>query len=139
MIAADILAALPVLRAEAEALMLDTGKALRPTGTTYDPAADGGNGATVTTYDDLFASKCKVNTRNLVAREAEVGGRTSTSIRMELHLPAGSDPLRENDVWEFTAVHPLSLTTVGQRLRVVGPVAGTLKTAARYEVEAVVS
>lgn len=126
-------------RRAAESLMLDAGKALRPTGTTYDPTADDGNGATVTTFDDLFASKCKVNTRNLVARDAEVGGRTSTSIRLELHLPADSAALQEDDVWEFTAVHPLSLTRVGQRVRVVGPVAGTLKTAARYEVEQVVS
>lgn len=119
--------------------MLDTGRALRPAGTTYDPAADGGNGATVTTYDELFTSKCKVNTRNLVARDTEVGDRTSTSVRMELHLPADSARLRGGDVWEFTAVHSLSLTRVGQRVRIVGPVGGTFKTAARYEVEEVVS
>ena len=126
-------------RRAAEALMLDTGKALRPTGTTYDPEADNGNGAEVTTFDDLFESRCKAQTRNLVARDSEVGGRTSTSVRMELHLPADSDPLTVGDLWEFTAVHPLSLSKFGQRVRVVGPVGGTLKTAARYEVEEVVS
>lgn len=119
--------------------MLDAGKALRPTGTTYDPTADNGNGADVATFDDLFATKCKVQTRNLVARDAEVGGRTSTSVRMELHLPADSPALQVDDLWEFTAAHPMSLTRVGQQVRIVGPVGGTLKTAARYEVEEVVS
>ena len=127
-------------RAEAEALMLDTGKALRPTGTTtYDPAADGGNGADVQVTVDLFTSRCKVQTRNVQARQSEVGGRTSTSVTTELHLPADSAPLLVGDLFEFTTVHPLSLSRVGQRVRVLGPVAGTLKTAARYEVEEIVA
>lgn len=112
--------------------MLDAGKALRPSGDTYydkvtQTERDAG--------DLLFESRCKVQTRALQARESEVGGRTSTSTRMELHLPANSPALEVNDLWELTAVHPLSLSRVTQRLRIVGTVAGTLKTAARYEVE----
>lgn len=123
-------------RRAAEALMLDEGKALRPTGgTTYDPVTQ----TEVEAADELFISRCKTQARNLQARDSEVGGRTSTSVRTELHLPADSPALKPGDLWEFTAAHPLSLTRVGQRVRVAGPVAGTLKTAARYEVEEVVS
>lgn len=121
-------------RVAAEKLMLDTGKALRPTGD-YEYV----DGEEVLAPSELFTTVCKVQTRNLVAREAEVGGRTSTTVRTELHLPADSDPLTAGDLWEITAVHPMSLSVVGQRLRVLAPVAGTLKTARRYEVEEVVS
>lgn len=127
-------------RAAAESLMLDTGKALRPTGGyVYDPDANNGEGGDVLATTDLFTSKGKAQTRNLVAREAEVGGRTAVSVRTELHLPADTEPLQVDDLWEWTAVHDLSLAVVGQRLRVLGPVTGSLKTARRYEVEQVVS
>jgi hypothetical protein len=123
-------------RRAAEALMIDTGTAKRPTGgLVYDPEAD----TEVEAIEDLFTSACKVQTRDLVAREGEVGGRTSVSVRTELHLPASTDALVVGDVFELTAVHALSLGVVGQRLRVVGPVAGSLKTARRYEVEEAVS
>lgn len=127
-------------RRAAESLMLDAGKALRPTGSEeYDPDADGGQGANVPMFDDLFESKCKVQTRALVAQEVEVGGRTSTSVRTELHLPADTAPLTVGDVWEITVAHPVSLAIVGQRLRVTAPTAGSLKTARRYVVEEVLS
>ena len=131
---------LPFLRAEAEALMVDTGTALRPTGGyVYDPNANGGTGGEVLATETLFSGPCKVQTRTLQAQAAEVGGRTAVTVRMELHLPADSPALTTGDLWEFTAVHPLSLARVGQQVRVVAPVAGTFKTAARYEVEEVVS
>ena len=117
--------------------MLDTGKALRPTGgTTYDSEQQ----ADVAAYADLFGpTRCKIQTRNIQAGESEVGGRTAITVRTELHLPADTAPLAVGDVWEITAAHALSLSTVGQRLRVIAPVAGTFKTARRYEVEEVVS
>ena len=140
MLADDVAWALPQLRREAEALMVDAGKALRPTGGyVYDPNANGGTGGDVLATDELFTSRCKVQTRNVMARESEVGGRTSTTVRMEIHLPADTAPLTVGDLWEFTAVSPLSLATIGQQVRVIAPVAGTFKTAARYEVEEVVS
>lgn len=129
---------LPQSRGDAERLMLDTGKALRPIGggMVYDKILQ----RDVEPTEGLFGPvRCKVQTRNVQARESEVGGRTSTAIRLELHLPADSPAMEVGDLWEFTAAHPLSLTRVGQRVRVVGPVAGTLKTAARYEVEEVLS
>ena len=134
MLAHDIVAALPEMRAQAESLMLDTGKALRPTGG-YEYV----DGEDVLATDDLFTSRCKIQTRTIQARESEVGGRTAVTVRTELHLPADTPPMVAGDLWEFTAVDPLSLATVGQRVRVLAPVAGTLKTARRYEVEQVVA
>ena len=133
-IRAAIEAELPRLRSEAESLMLDTGKALRPTEgwTVVD-------GIEVQATDDLFTSACKIQTRTLQAREAEVGGRTAVEVRTELHLPASTAPLAVGDLWEMTAAHALSLAVVGARYRVTAPVDGTLKTARRYEVERVVS
>lgn len=122
-------------RRAAESLMLDTGKALRPTGGTYydkttqTERLDG---------DDLFVSRCKVQ-EGLGATDSEVGGRTATEIRPRLHLPASTPPLAAGDVWEMTAVDPLSLEVVGARYRVIAPAVGSLKTARRYEVEAVIS
>jgi hypothetical protein len=126
-------------RAAAERMMLDAGQALRPTGEweTVDIGLEDDVEVEVTQH--LFDSRCKVQTREVQARESEVGGRTAVEVRMELHLPADTPPLAVGDVWEFTAAHPLSLSTVGQRLRVTSPVAGTLKTARRYSVEEVVT
>lgn len=123
----------------AERQMLDSGTAKRPTGGyAYDPDANGGTGGDVEATSDLFSSACKIQNRNLVAREAEVGDRTAVTVRTELHLPIDSAPLARRDVWEITAVHERSVATVGERFRVIAPVDGTLKTARRYEVERVV-
>lgn len=122
-------------RAAAESLMLDEGRARRPTGRAYDLAQQ----TEVETYDDLFTSRCKLQSRVLVARESEAGGRTVTSVRVELHLPIDTDPLTVGDVWEMTAVNSLSSGVVGHRFRIQGPHEKTLPTARRYDVEAVIS
>lgn len=122
-------------RMAAEATMLDTGKALRPTG---GWTVVGGIEVPATT--NLFSSvACKVQTRDVQAVESEVAGRTAVEVRTELHLPASSAPLAVGDLWEITAVHALSFAVVGARYRVTAPVAGTLKTARRYQVEQEVS
>lgn len=123
-------------RAEAEALMLDTGKALRPTGgRTYDPGTQTEGDA----FTDLDSGPCKIQDRGLVATQAEVGERTSVSARLSLHRPVASTALRVGDVWEMTAASSMSLSSVGDRFRVVGIAPGTIKTARRYEVEVVLS
>lgn len=124
-------------RAAAERLMLDTGKALRPTGgTVYDPATQ----SSVAAADDLFTdTPCKLQSRGLVSADNEVGDRTATTIRVELHLPADSDPLTTGDLWEITDVSDLSMATVGDRYRVTAPIAKSIATARRYEVERVVT
>jgi hypothetical protein len=87
-------------RTAAERTMLDTGTAKRPTGgSTYNPATQ----ASVTAYADLFTdTPCKLQARGLVSTINEVGDRSATTIRVELHLPASTDPLTTGDVWEIT-------------------------------------
>lgn len=128
-------AELATARVDAEALMLDAGTARRPDGTAYDDEQQ----AEVTTYGDLFSSPCKLQARNVAALVEEVGGRTATTVRLELHLPVDTDPLTVGDVWEMTAVADLSSAVVGARYRVSAPIAKTYLTARRYEVEEVVS
>lgn len=130
-------AALEAGRRAAEALMLDEGRALRPIGQEYDPAQQ----AQVTTYDPDFGftSRCKLQSRVLVAQEAQAGGRTVTTARLELHLPIDTEPLTTGDVWELTARDPQSSAAVGHRFRVQGPHEKTMATARRYDIEAVVS
>jgi hypothetical protein len=130
----SITAHLPRFRARAEGFMLDAGTAARPTGDgtpQYDPVEQ----EEVIPTDDLFDSVCKIQSRDVVPREAEVGGRTQTTIRLELHLPADTDELLVGDVFTITAAHELSLAEAGFRYRVLAPVDGTLKTSRRYEVE----
>ena len=131
-IVSAITAELPYLRAEAEALMLDRGTASRPTGAgkVYNPTSGNDEEAT----DTLFSSKCKIQSRNLVSREVEVGERTSVSVRTELHLPASSAPLTVGDLFTVTRPHALSTVAVGTVFRVTGPVGKSLATARRYEV-----
>lgn len=120
---------------EAESLMLDVGTAKRPTGRAYDPEQQ----AEVDTFDDLFTSPCKIQARNVAPLEQEVGGRTATTVRLELHLPVSSAPLATGDVWTVDVPHALSSVPVGASFRVVAPVGKTLMTARRYEVEEVVA
>lgn len=134
-------AELPYLRAEAEALMLDAGTAKRPTGGYVYV-----DGVEVEATEDLFSVPateggpgCKIQNRNLVARESEVGGRTSVSTRTELHLPVSSAPLTAGDLFTVTTPHALSTVAAGTTYRVTAPVGKTLATARRYEVEQVVS
>jgi hypothetical protein len=135
-ILAAVQAEMPRWRIEAEALMLDAGQATRPTGGfEYDPDSD----SDVEAADDLFDSACKIQSRNVQPTSAEVGGRTSVTVRTELHLPVDTDPLTAGDVWTVTAVHALSTVENGTAYRVLAPVGKTLGTARRYEVEQVVS
>ena len=128
----DVLGELPALRQHAESLMLDAGSASRPTG---GHAYNSGSQSEGQAATPLFSSPCKIQARNLVAREAEVGGRTATSVRLELHLPADTDPLQTGDLWTIDTAHELSLAVEDAVYRVLAPVDGTLKTARRYEVE----
>lgn len=133
-ILAAIKGELPFLRAEAEALMLDAGTAKRPNGGWVVV-----DGKEVEAIDDLFDSICKIQSRSLAVQNDEVGGRTATTVRLELHLPASTAPLTVGDLFELTRLHAMSTADLNARYRVLGPVGKTWATARRYEVEEVVS
>lgn len=118
--------------------MADTFSLDRPTGGTpeYDEDAQ----VEVEPTDSLGLSVGKIQSRNLVVSDAEAGGRTVGTVRMELHLPVVAPELRRGDIATMTTPGPMTpLALVGRRLRVVGPVGKTWATAMRYEVEEVVS
>ena len=133
----EAMGALPDMRRAAESLMLDRGTMRRATGaTTQDPDT----GSTVPEFADQFSSKCKIQTRNLQARESEVGGRTATSVRVELHLPITAPAVEVGDVFEVTRVDARSdRQLLGRKFRVIAPVGKSFATARRLEVEEVVS
>lgn len=132
-------AELPFLRAEAEALMTDT-VIIRRRDPNAEPTQDPDTGTTTPAYADLFTSKCKVQARALTALTAEAGGRTATTVRLELHLPLSAGVLKTFDVAEITAVGALSdLQLLSRKFTVTAPVAKSFATARRYEVEEVVS
>ncbi len=114
--------------------MQDTGAAARPNGYTEDE-----DGIEVEDFTTLFSSLHKVQARQLQAREGEVGGRTATSVTVELHLPVSAPLLTTGDVFTVTSVGPTSASWVGRKLRIVAPMGKTYLTARRYEVEEIVS
>jgi hypothetical protein len=125
-------------RRAAEARMVDTCVIRYPTG---DMVQDEGTGRVSPVYADRLTSRCRVQSRNLAARAQEVGGRTATTISLELHLPvSGTGSVRAGDVAEVTAVGPKSdAALLGRKYRVVGPVAESTATARRLDVEEVIS
>lgn len=131
----DVLHELPGMRLAAESLMLDAGSAKRPTGSGYNATTQSDGD----TYSSLFSSKCKLKAVNVAALTAEAGGRTATTVRLELHLPVSTALLTVGDVWTMTAVDEASVATVGASYRVTAPVDGSFLTARRYEIERVVS
>lgn len=135
MIGADVAAALPEMRAAAESLMLDQGRALRLGEPVYDPDEQTSTPA----VEELFESRCKVKSGAIQAAVIQLGERTAAVVKVELHLPISTPPLRAGDEWEVTEPHALSAVPVGRRYRVISPFEKSLATARRYDVEEVVS
>ena len=135
MIGADISAALSEMRAHAESLMLDAGRALRATGN----SVLGEDQTSVPEMAEALASRCKIQRRDQQAITVQVGERTAAVLRVTLHLPISTAPLRVGDEWEITAAGPLSIEPIGRRYRVIGIFEKSLATARRYEVEEVVT
>lgn len=134
---AAIEAALPLLRAEAEARMLDTFDIALPLGPQYNPAT----GNTEEAFDALFTTRGRVKAGGgLTARESEAGGRTVVTVVRELHIPVDSPAVPVGAVAVCTAVHATSdPTLLGAALRLAGPSPGSQTTARRLEVEQVIA
>lgn len=116
--------------------MADTVTIRYASGTTFNEAT----GQTETAYVTRLVSKCKVQTRTLQARQEEVGGRTATTVSVELHLPVSAGAVVVGDVCEITAVGSLTDSQLlGRKFRIVAPVAKSYATARRLDVEEVVS
>lgn len=127
---------MPAMWAQAESLMLDSGRAFRRSG---EPAYDPEEQASTVPEVELFASRCKVKPPDTQDRTIEVAGRTAVVVDAVLHLPVSTEPLTAGDEWLVEAVDPLSAARAGRRYRVLGPVERTWATARRYQVEEVLT
>lgn len=127
-------------RALAESRMLDTWAIGADVGWTYDPDADGGNGADVQTVTPLFTTNARLKAVAGVVRESEAGGRTIVETRRELHIPVDSPAVPVGAVAQCTAVDATSdPTLLGVIVRLSGPAPGSQTTARRLEVTEVLS
>jgi hypothetical protein len=131
---------LPLLRREAEARMIDTWAIGADVGWTYDPDADGGNGADVQTVTPLFTTRARLKASSGVVHNTEGGGRTIVETRRELHIPWDSAAVPTNAVAQCTAIHASTDPTVlGTIVRLAGPAPGSQTTARRLEVTEVLT
>ena len=92
----DLIAArLPALQAAAEAQMTESCTIAYPTGTEPDPLT----GEDVTTYGDpVYEGRCKVQDRELQARESESASSTSDTLGKEIHLPVDAPTINHGAV-----------------------------------------
>lgn len=137
MLANDVAWALPQLRREAEARMLDTWEFRLPTGGwVYDPNAQ----TEVQAFDVLFTSRGRLTSGAAMVRDVEVGGRSAGMVTRELHIPVDSPAVPANAYAVCTAIDPTSdPTLLGARVEFSGSSPASQKTARRLQVTEVVS
>lgn len=126
----DILAALPVFRAEAESLMLDTCTITRP----GEPVTDPDTGDVTNPSTPVYTGKCKVQSKDSATANPEAGEATFTVVSRQVHIPANAADVQDGDVVTITASR-LNLFTVGKQYRVSGFTPDTFDTAARLPVK----
>lgn len=116
--------------------MVDTWTVSEDVGWTYDPGA----GTDMQTVTPLFTTQGRLKVSGNVARDSEVGGRTSVETRRELHIPVTSPAAPANAVAQCTAIHATSdPTLLGTIVRLAGPAPGSQTTARRLEVTEVLT
>ncbi len=118
-------------RVAAERLMTDACTVTYKTGATTQ---DETTGREVPVYATRFTSKCKVQARSVSVQAVEAGARMVATSTLEVHLPITAEAVEVDDVVEVTAsVYDPQL--VGQKFRVVAPVAKSHATSRRFQVE----
>lgn len=131
--AADILAALPALRVQAESLMIDSCTVERPGGLVTDAE---GNVAPVLT--PVYAGRCKVQKTATQAANPSAGGHQFTLQDSRVDFPVGAGPLAVDDVVTLTAA-ALDPQLVGRLFRVTELFHKSYATAQRTTVSEVVA
>lgn len=127
---ADILGALPGLRAEAESMMVTVGAVTREVEVT-DPITF----VVSTVPTTIYAGICRLRFGGTQPGTADIPGAVVTDQSAILSFPIdGSSGISVDDVWTCTA-NPLDVSLVGQRLRITGTHAQTHATARRFAVE----
>lgn len=91
-------------------------------------------------FELLFTTRARIKSSGLVARDSQVGDRTSVTVSRELHIPVDSPAVPADAVAFVTAVAASSDPTLADaRLRITGPAPGSQTTARRLQVEEVIS
>lgn len=95
-------------------------------------------GLDVPTYTQRFASACKVQARDLVANDSNVGGHVATTVKLSVHLPVSAGEVSTDELITITAsVHDAQL--VGRVFRATAPVGKSFATARRVDVSEVIA
>lgn len=126
----DILRALPVFRAEAESLMLDSCSITRP----GEPVTDPDTGNVTNEPVTVYTGRCKVQSKDSATSNPEAGEATFTVVSRQVHIPANAADVKDGDVITITASR-LNAFTVGKQYRVEGFTPDSFDTAARMPVK----
>lgn len=130
----EALDALPQMRAEAESLMTDTVRVLRPVDVEVDPLT--GKDVPVYAPDAVYEGRAKVQTYEPHEQTPAVGGHTTVVQRYHVHLPLAAGPFKTGDRVEVLASeHNPHLP--GTVYRVAGPHEKAQQTAQRVLVDEV--
>lgn len=130
---ADIAAALPELRAEAEGRMVDT-CVIGAESNEVDPDT---LDTVVTPGSVQYEGKCRIASRSSAVSERESAGQAFSEQSLVLSIPvAESGNVRVNSIVKVTAVDAVTgdPAMVGRRFRVAGLASGSQATAARFPV-----
>jgi hypothetical protein len=131
-LADDVLRALPVLRAEAEALMFDACIVDRPGPVVTDPDS----GVVAPSLSRIYEGKCKVQQTIAQSSNPTAGGHSFTVQSTRWDTPVSAGPFAVNDVVTMTGA-VLDPQLVGRVYRVVELFHKSGATAQRVRVEEV--
>ena len=119
-------------RVMAESLMLDQCTITRPGEVVTDPET----GDVTNTSTEVYAGKCKVQSKDSATANPEAGEHQFTVVSRQVHIPANAADVRDGDVVTLTA-SALNAFTVGKQYRVAGFTPDTFDTAFRLPVKEV--
>ena len=114
MIADDILAAIPELRAQAESLMLDTCRIVRVVGTALDEET----GVETPVTEVVYEGRSKLQSQDQYEIGREAGAKIHVEQRSLIHVPVGAFRMRHGDV--VTILTSPALYVAGQVYRLLG-------------------
>ncbi|MFI2563012.1 DUF6093 family protein [Paenarthrobacter sp. NPDC018779] len=120
-------------RVAAERLMLDQCTITRP----GEPTTDPDTGEVTNGSAAVYSGKCKVQSKDSSTSSPEAGGHSFTVVSRQVHIPAGSADVRDDDVIIVTAAQLSQL--VGRVYRVDGFTPDSFDTAFRLPVKEVTS
>lgn len=126
----DVVAVLPLLRAEAESLMRDRCVIERPGALVTDPET----GDVTPSMTEVYSGKCKIQSKDSATATPDAAEASFVVVSRQVHIPAGAADVRNNDVVTVTA-SVLNPFGVGRRYRVEGFTPDTFDTAARIPVK----